>query len=76
MVNVFNTFFPIAITNIHDRTPDKSYKCVEVTFLGLCALSILLKATLYVWDVRARGSILQSKNPAQEFEEYIERKGL
>lgn len=50
IVNVFNTFFPLVITSIHDKTPDGSYKWVEVTFLGLCALSLMLKAALYIWD--------------------------
>lgn len=76
LVNVFNTFFPLVITNIHDATEDGSYFWVEITFLGLCAFSLLLKAALYSWDKNERGGILQSQTPAQDFEKYIERKGL
>jgi hypothetical protein len=44
---------------------------VETLFVVICFISLSLKIYIYIWDIRNRGGILQSKNPSKKWEEYL-----
>ena len=69
--NIGTTIFPFLIGKIKDRY---GFFWVDVALLITCSIITCLRVTLFFWDRKKRGSILQSKTASSKFEAYLKGK--
>ena len=67
--NIGTAITPFFISAIHDAT--NSHEWVSITFIILACFGFFIKIWLYQWDKLRRGNLLQSKNPAQLYSDYL-----
>jgi hypothetical protein len=75
MQNVLTVVIPPINGFIKDRTSSihGGYTWVEVSFVCISFMGLLTQLCVYIWDVKKRGNLLQSKDPGNKFNEYLTR---
>ena len=71
--NVLTAIIPPVNGFIKDKTSEinQGYTWVEVLFVIISLLGLLTHLAVYIWDVKKRGTLLQSKDPSTKFTEYL-----